>query len=258
MSEPIEHRSELDEAEEGDGKLLVTSRDPTVAFDAGKVVLNRVSMRIEAAVEAIGNATGAFWGDADHRAAFCKAMPETIRIESPVGNGPAAVQLGFERLAGPEVMLLSRSEMESDCPADTVDNSSELRIEASFGPSHSLGGLSANRIGTVSMHLDVRAVHSADSAKCRTSKLSKDSGPETRCTPSSEARVDRAPGSESVRKVSPRDTGAKHIPHRRNHASVILARSPSFVTRGHLPISGAVRSIFLAAPKAARATPSDL
>ena len=86
MSEPIEHRSELDEAEEGDGKLLVTSRDPTVAFDAGKVVLNRVSMRIEAAVEAIGNATGAFWGDADHRAAFCKAMPETIRIESPVGN----------------------------------------------------------------------------------------------------------------------------------------------------------------------------
>jgi hypothetical protein len=56
MSEPIEHRSELDEAEEGDGQLIVTSRDPTMAFDAGKVVFDRVSVRIEAAVEAIGNA----------------------------------------------------------------------------------------------------------------------------------------------------------------------------------------------------------
>jgi hypothetical protein len=27
MSEPIEHRSELDKAEEGDGQLLVPSRD---------------------------------------------------------------------------------------------------------------------------------------------------------------------------------------------------------------------------------------
>jgi hypothetical protein len=118
--------------------------------------------------------------------------------------------------------------------------------------------LSANRIGTVSMHLDVRAIHAADSAKCRTSKLSKYSGPETRCAPSSEAGIDRAPGSKSVRKITPRDTCSKHIPYRRDHASVIPARSPSFVTRGHLPVSGTVRSIFLAAPKAARATPSDL
>src|ERR1700690_79790 len=130
MSEPIEHRCELDEAEEGDGQLLVTSRDPAVAFDAGKVVFDRVSMRIESAVEAVGNAAGAFGRDADHRSAFCKAMPETIRIEGLVGNGPAAMQLGFERLAGPEVVLLSRGEIESDCPAHTVDNSGELRIEA--------------------------------------------------------------------------------------------------------------------------------
>jgi len=148
--------------------------------------------------------------------------------------------------------------IESDCPADTVGDGGKLRIEASFGSSHSLRGLSANRIGTVSMHLDVRAVHAADSTKCCTSKLSKDSDPETRCTPSSEARLDRAPGSESIRKIPPRDAGAKHIPHGRDHASVIPARSSSFVTRGHLPASGAVRSIVLAAPKAARATPFDL
>jgi hypothetical protein len=43
MSEPIEHRSELDEAEEGDGQLLVLSCDPAVAFDAGKVVFDRVA-----------------------------------------------------------------------------------------------------------------------------------------------------------------------------------------------------------------------
>ena len=61
VREPIEHRGELDEAEEGDGQLLVASGDPTVAFDAGKVVFDRVSVRIEAAVEAIGNAPCAFW-----------------------------------------------------------------------------------------------------------------------------------------------------------------------------------------------------
>lgn len=141
---------------------------------------------------------------------------------------------------------------------NTVDHSGELRVEASLGSSHCLRSLSANRIGAVPMHLEVRAVHAADSAKFCTSKLSKDSGSETRCTPSSETRINRAPGAEMMRKVAPRNTRAKHIPHRRNHASVISVRSPSFVTRGHLPVSGAVRSIFLAAPRAARATPSDL
>lgn len=85
---------------------------------------------------------------------------------------------------------MSGSEIESDSPADTIDNGGELRIEASFGSSHCLPGLPANWIGTVPMHLGVRAVHAADPAKCCLSKLSKDTGPETRCIPSSEAGVD--------------------------------------------------------------------
>jgi hypothetical protein len=36
MREPIEHRSELDKAEEGDGELLVASGSATMAFDAGE------------------------------------------------------------------------------------------------------------------------------------------------------------------------------------------------------------------------------
>ena len=91
MSEPIKHRCELDEAEEGDGQLLVTSCDPAVTFDSGRVVFDRVSMSIEAAVEVNGDTTGAFGRNADHRSACSEAMPETIRIEGFVGNGPRAV-----------------------------------------------------------------------------------------------------------------------------------------------------------------------
>src|ERR1019366_1748257 len=185
-----------------------------------------------------------FGRDAGHRSSSANAMPEPIRLEGLLGNRPAAVQPGFERLAGPEVMLLSRSEIESDSPTATVDNTSVNRIKAHFRSSHCLPGLPANRIGTVPMNLDVRAVHAADPAKCCSAKLGKDNGPETRCTPSSKAGIGRTPGSKSAGKVSPRDTWAKHIPHRRDHASVIPPRSPSFVTRGHLPSCGADRSIF--------------
>jgi hypothetical protein len=60
VSEPVESRGKPDETEESDGQLLVTSGDMTVAFNSGEVVFDRVSLRIEAAVETIGNAPGAF------------------------------------------------------------------------------------------------------------------------------------------------------------------------------------------------------
>jgi hypothetical protein len=69
-------------------------------------------------------------------------------------------------------MLLSMSEIKTDRAADTIDNSGELRIEASFGSSHRPLGLPANRIGTVPMHPDKRAVHKTDPAKCFSSKPS--------------------------------------------------------------------------------------
>jgi hypothetical protein len=89
----------------------------------------------------------------------------------------------------------------------------------------------------------------ADPAKCCFSKLNKDPGPETRCTPSSEAGVDRTPRPKTTRKVSPRNTGAKHIPHRHDHTPVIIPRTPSFVARGHLPFFRTIRSIFLPLPE---------
>lgn len=258
MSKPIEHRGELDEAEEGDGKLLVAGGDSTMTFDASEVIFDRVPVSIKVAVEAIGNATGAFGRDADHRSAFCKALPETIRIEGLVGNRPAAVQTGLEGLAGPEIMFLSGSEVEADSPTDAVDHRRELRIEAAFRAPHRLQGLPANRIGTVAVNLDVRAVHAANPAKCSSTKLDEDLGPEAAGTPSSESSINRAPWTESRWKVPPGNTSAKDVPHGSDHAPVILSRPPSFVTIGPLPFLSVIGSIFLAAPRAARATPSDL
>jgi hypothetical protein len=91
MSEPIEHRNELYKAEKGDGQLLLASGDPTMPFDAGKVVFDRVSVRIEVAIEAIGSAPRALGRDADHGSALCEAKPKFIRIEGLVGDRPATV-----------------------------------------------------------------------------------------------------------------------------------------------------------------------
>ena len=81
VSEAIGHCGELDETEKSDGQLLVTSGDSTVAFDSVEVVFDRVSMRIEAAVETMGNAASAFGRNANDSSAFGKTMPEAIRIE---------------------------------------------------------------------------------------------------------------------------------------------------------------------------------
>jgi len=111
MSEPIEHCSELDEAEKGDGQLLVASCNATVTFDASEVVFDRVPVSIEVAVEAIDNSTVALWRDTDHCPACGKAKAEVIRIEGLVCNHPVSVQPVLERRACLEVMLLSWSEV---------------------------------------------------------------------------------------------------------------------------------------------------
>lgn len=258
MSEPIEHRSELDEAEKGDGQLLVASRDPTVAFDASEEVFDRVPVSVETPIEVIGDTAAGLRRDADHCSALGKAEPKVFRIEGPVGDSPMTVKFDLERRARPQVVLRSRDDVESDSPSDAVDHGRELCVETAFRASHCLPGLAANRIGSVPVYFDVRAVHTADPAKSCSAKLGEHAGPKAARTPSSETRVDRTPWTESGRKVPPGNSRPHDIPNGGNHASIIPGRSASFVTIGPLPFSGGVRSVFLAAPKAARAIPNDL
>jgi hypothetical protein len=148
--------------------------------------------------------------------------------------------------------------MQTDCSPDPIHNCRQLRVETALSAPHGLIGLAADRVRGVSVNLDVGAVDTPDLPNRPAGDGIEQPRPQARSAPASEPSVNRASRTKAGWQITPWDSGSQDVPHAGDHESVILTRSASSIARGPLPIFGAVRSIFLAAPRAARATPSDL
>lgn len=258
VSDPIDCDREAYEAEKGFGQLFIAGTDSAVAFDAAKEVFNRMTVPIKRPIETVGDTTGASRWNAYECAGVGEVVPEGIGVESTVTNDPMAAELRQQRFAGTQVVLGTGREMKADCTPDAVDHGRKLGVESALCPTDRLGGLASRRVGSVLMNLDVRAVDAADSSARATAEGCDQTSPEPRSAPSSEAGVDGTPRAKFRRKVSPWHASPEDIPHRSDHKPVIFRRPASTVTICQIPTPGGVRSIFLAAPRAARVTPNDL
>ena len=227
MSEPIEHCRELNEAEERRGELFVASADATVAFDAAEEVFDLMAAPVVAAVEGNGPAARAFPWDADARALPTQPRAKRIGIEALVRHRAVTTQArqqGFDRI---QIMALSGGEAERHGASTGVDDGRQLRIDATFGATDRLRGLSAARIRAVLMQLDMRAVEVPQLALGGRRHESEKPTEKTGCAPAPEPRIDRTPRTKVRRQVTPGNTGAQNIEHRADHEPVVLGRSPS-------------------------------
>ena len=258
MSEPVEHRCEADKAEKGDGEFLVARGDAPVALDAGEKILDSVAVPIKTSVEVELPSPAAAGWDADHAARAGHVTTEGVGIKAAISDGPLSAQMTLERRAGPQVVLLAGCKMEPNGAPNSIDDSGQLRIEPSLCAAHRLDGLAAPRIGAVAVNLDKGAIQAADLTVGRRAEFGEQSRPQSRCAPPSVSGVDRTPRAEPRREISPRHTGTEDIPHRGDHESVVFRGTPAFASAIRLPAPDVVRSIFLAAPTAARVTPNDL
>jgi hypothetical protein len=258
VSDPIDCDREAYEAEKGFGQLFIAGTDSAVAFDAAKEGFDRMTVSIKRPIEAVGDTTGASRWNAYECAGVGEVVAEGIGVESAITNDPMTAELRQQRFAGTQVVLGTGREMKADCTPDAVDHSCKLGVESALWPPDRLGGLASIRVGPVLMNLDVGAVDTADPSARATAEGRDQASPEPRNAPSSEARVDGTPRAKLRRKVSPRHASPENIPHCSDHKPVIFRRPASIVTICQIPTSGGVRSIFLAAPRAARITPNDL
>jgi hypothetical protein len=258
MSEPIKDGCELNEGKVGGCELVIAGRNSTEAFDAAEEVLHSVAAPIVAAVEPVAPGSPPLGSDAGPHMGKAKRRVERVRIEAAIGDRMLVSEDRQQRKDRLEVVLLTWGQTESNRPTQRVDDGGKLRVDASFRPANSLERLPTRRIGTVLVKLDVRAIEMAQLPRRITSKPLEELLPKSTRTPSSPSSVDRAPRSITSRQVAPWHSRAQNVPDGRDHDPVVLARSPSNVTRGPLRSLNLVRSIFLAAPKAAPVTPIDL
>ncbi len=232
--------------------------DSIVAFDPAEEIYHGVPVGVEPTAEIAGLATGTARRDADEGTRARQVVAETIGVETLVADSPFSCQVWHERRTGDQIALLSWCEFESHRASVRVNDHGQFRIKAAFGASHGLGFLPSGRIGCIAMDLDVRAVDAANLPNGSGPVLSKNPWPQTLCAPSSKARIDRTPRPKAIGKVSPRNPGSQDVPNRCKHKPVVLRRSAYSATICQIPITADVRSIFLAAPKAARVNSNDL
>jgi hypothetical protein len=258
MSEPIQDGRELNECEVGGCELVIAGRDSTEAFDAAEEVFHSVAAPIVAAMEPVAPGSPPLWSDAGPNMGNAKRRVECVRIEAAIGDRMLVSQERQQREDRLEVVLLTRGEAEPNWATQRVDHGGKLRVDASFRPANSLERLPTRRVGSVLVKLDMRAIKMAQLPRRITGKLLEELLPQSTRTPSSPSSVDRAPRTITSRQVAPRHSRAQNVPDGSDHDAVVLAWSPSNVTRGQVRFLDLVRSIFLAAPKAAPVTPIDL
>jgi hypothetical protein len=211
-------------------EFLIAGGDTAVALDPGEEVFDGVALAVESAAEPTGPAAPRPGWDAGVHALLVQALAEGVGIEPAIGQQPAVAQTRQQRPTGEQVMLRSGRQRQFHGSSQGIDRRSYLGIEATFGPAHGLGRLAAGGVGPVGVHLDVRAVQTADLAPSVGTQAPKQPRPQAALAPATEPRVDRTPWAESRGQVPPRYTGAQDIPHRRHHQPIILGRpSPATV-----------------------------
>jgi hypothetical protein len=259
--EPVEHGGKANEAVEGDCEFFVARRDAAVALDPAEEVFDHMAVPVKLAVEVDWRAPATAGWDAGECAGTGEISAEAGGIEAAVRDRPAPVQARLKRCAGTKIVLLSWREMQTNGSSDTVHHGCELGVEPALGAAHGLIRLSADRVRGVSVHLDVRAIDAPDLSGRPTSDGLEQPRPQARRTPSSESGVNRTPWTKAGWQITPWDSGPQDIPDARDHESIALrgpAATVTIVTFSRVPPSVRFRSIFLAAPKAARLTRNDL
>ena len=84
MSEPVQGGSEVNEAEEGFGELVVASRDAAMRFDAAKEVFDLPAVTVVAAMESNRETAAALGWDTGAGALPAQPRAEGVGIEPSV------------------------------------------------------------------------------------------------------------------------------------------------------------------------------
>ena len=223
-SEPVEHDRQLNEAEESAGELLIASADAPVAFDATEEVLHLVTTTVVPPMKRDPYPPASFWRDAAGGALAAQPGAEGVRIKSLIRHHPLASQARQQGFHGVEIVARTGRQRQAHRAATAVNCRRELGVEATLGAADRLLLLAATGIAPVLVQLDVRAVEVTQLPAGTPGDEPHQPGKEAGLTPAPEAGVNRVPRAKALRQVAPRDPGAQHEEHPRDHEPVVLRR----------------------------------
>jgi hypothetical protein len=229
-------------------------------FDAAEEILRLPAVAVVAAMEPNTVTAAALGRDTRARALPAQARTKIIGVEASVCHQAVPTGRSQHRERGEQIVALATVQAYGESTAPAIDYGGELRVESTFGSAHRLSRLSTRWVGAMLMEFDVRAVEVAQRSDRLAAKLSKDAGEHALAAPPPEPAVNSLPLAVCFGKVSPRTAGAQHEKNAAEHQSIIFPRSSSQPsgTFCSSPPTRAIRSIFLAAPNAARESSVDL
>lgn len=224
MSEPVEDRSELNEAKKRGGELLVTGADAAMAFDPAEEVFDPMAAAVVSAMKRGRPSSVSLRRNADAGLLAVELSAERIGIEALVCDRtmPAQTrQQGFDRM---QVVSLASGQTKGDGATSAIHDGCELGVDTALGAPDGLGGLPTAGIRAVLMQLDMRAVEVPQFALCARGDQGQHASKQSRRAPASEASVNRTPRTEAVWQVSPWNPCAQNVEDRGDHDPVVFRR----------------------------------
>lgn len=119
------------------------------------------------------------------------------------------------------------SQCELQRPALGIDQSGELGVEPTFGAADGMSALSARRIRSILMDLDVSCVERAEVSLRVRGQCIEDSRPDSRVIPSAPSGIDRSPRAEVAGEIALGTADSNSVDHGLHHQTVVFWRASS-------------------------------
>ena len=140
MSEPVEDRGELDEAEKRGREFFVTGADASITFEAAEEVFDFVPVAVVAAMVGDGVTARAFRRNTKAGALTSQSDAKGVGIEAFVADGAMAAQGAEQRIDRVQVVALAGGQTKRDGSPTTLNDGRELGVDATLGATNRLAG----------------------------------------------------------------------------------------------------------------------
>ena len=186
---------------------------------------------------------------------------ESRRIEAFVGDNPATPAMAQQRQN--RVLIVAGAAIQANRHRSTagIHQGGKLGVKSALRPADRLGGLPTHGVGPVLMQLNVRAVEVAKAADRFAGQLGHQPAEQPFAAPSPKPAIYRLPVAKAPRQIAPRTSRPQDKDNPAQCQTLIPGRPPSLTHCANLPSAlflARIRSIFLAAPSAARISTNDL
>lgn len=220
LIDPMENGAQGNEGSKRGGELIIAGGDAAMTLEGREEVFHEVPFAVVASMERTVFFAGGVEGQAGKDIVCDQQLAQRIGIVTFVGDQRAAVALGqlcHQGRSHGDVGDVARTEQQEEGTPLAVDQSVDLRRQATPAEANGLRGSTALGIESAVMDADVACIDKPQAPAGLLRQSCEQTRPQTQVAPACEVAIDGTPRDRRVRQITPRTTGAEDIKQGDHH-----------------------------------------